>query len=70
MQIYLKFYMKIKFGEELFISLKKMSKFRNILVHQYEQIDAEIIVTILKKYLGDFDRFKEAILEYLKTLQK
>lgn len=57
-------------GEELFRSLEKMSKFRNILVHQYEQIEAEIVVTILKKYLGDFDRFKDEILKYLKTFQK
>jgi uncharacterized protein YutE (UPF0331/DUF86 family) len=46
--------------------MEKMAKFRNIVVHQYEEVDAEIVVLILKKYLGDFERFKEAILDYLK----
>ena len=51
---------------ELFQIMEKMSKFRNVVVHQYEQVDAEIVVLILKKHLGDFDRFKVAIMEYLK----
>ncbi len=51
---------------ELFQIMEKMSKFRNVVVHQYEQVDAEIVVLILKKHLRDFDRFKVAIMEYLK----
>ena len=51
---------------ELFQIMEKMSKFRNVVVHQYEQVDAEIVVLILKKHLGDFDSFKAAIMEYLK----
>jgi len=50
---------------KLFGIMEKMAKFRNILVHQYEEVDAEIVVLILKEHLGDFDRFKEAILGYL-----
>jgi uncharacterized protein YutE (UPF0331/DUF86 family) len=50
----------------LFQIMEKMSKFRNIVVHQYEQVDSEIVILILKKHLGDFDRFKVAIMEYLK----
>ena len=53
-------------NKDLFETMEKMAKFRNIVVHQYEEIDAEIVVLILKKYLGDFERFKEAILDYLK----
>ena len=45
--------------------MAKMAKFRNIVVHQYEEVDAEIVVLILKEYLGDFERFKEAILHHL-----
>jgi len=50
----------------LFQIMEKMSKFRNVVVHQYEQVDAEIVVLILKKHLGDFDRFKVAVMEHLK----
>jgi uncharacterized protein YutE (UPF0331/DUF86 family) len=50
---------------ELLDTMAKMAKFRNIVVHQYEEVDAEIVVLILKKYLGDFERFKEAILYHL-----
>jgi uncharacterized protein YutE (UPF0331/DUF86 family) len=54
---------------ELLDIMEKMAKFRNIVVHQYEEVDSEIVVLILKKYLGDFERFKEAILHYLKKQQ-
>jgi len=50
--------------------MEKMAKFRNIVVHQYEEVDAEIVIFILKKHLGDFERFKEAILAYLKDFPK
>lgn len=43
----------------------KMAKFRNVVVHQYEGVDAEIVITILTKRLNDFERFREAILSYL-----
>lgn len=52
--------------EELSGIMEKMAKFRNVVVHQYEQVDTEIVISILRKYLGDFDRFKEAIISYLK----
>lgn len=54
---------------ELLDIMEKIAKFRNIVVHQYEEVDAEIMVLILKKYLGDFERFKEAILRSLKKGQ-
>ena len=50
---------------ELLDTMEKMAKFRNIVIHQYEEVDAEIVVLILKKYMGDFERFKESILDYL-----
>jgi len=45
--------------------MEKMAKFRNILVHQYEKIEAEIIVGILKKKFGDFDQFKKAVVGFI-----
>lgn len=48
-------------------AMDKMAKFRNIVVHQYEKIDPTIVITILSKHLSDFLRFKDAIIEYLKS---
>lgn len=39
----------------------KMARFRNIVVHQYEAVDAEIVVMILKKHLADFEDFSGII---------
>jgi uncharacterized protein YutE (UPF0331/DUF86 family) len=40
---------------------RSMVKFRNLIVHRYEQIDADILATIVNKHLGDFDRFSNEI---------
>jgi uncharacterized protein YutE (UPF0331/DUF86 family) len=45
--------------------MEKMAKFRNLIVHNYDKIDAEIIVSILKKNLPDFEAFKTAVLSVL-----
>jgi len=39
----------------------KMAKFRNIVVHQYETVDAEIVVLILRKHLDYFEKFSKAM---------
>ena len=44
-----------------------MSKFRNIVVHDYARIDPEIVIGILKKNLGDFKQFAKEILKYMDT---
>jgi len=41
--------------------MDKMAKFRNIVVHQYEAVDAEIVILILRRHLGDFQLFSNAI---------
>ena len=48
---------------------EKMAKFRNIIVHDYEKIDAEIVLGILEKNLKDFEGFKGAIIDYLKPVE-
>jgi uncharacterized protein YutE (UPF0331/DUF86 family) len=50
-------------SSELASRMMKMAKFRNLIVHNYDKIDAEIIVGILKKNLEDFDSFKTAVAE-------
>lgn len=52
-------------NDDLFDIMSKMAKFRNIIVHQYERIDSKIVVTILKKYLNDFLKYKDAIVQYI-----
>ena len=54
-------------GSRLFNVLQKMAKFRNIVVHHYDRVDAEIVVGILKKDLGDFTSYKDAIVSFLKS---
>lgn len=40
----------------------KMAKFRNIVVYQYEGVDAGIVLMILKSHLSDFERFRDVVL--------
>ena len=41
---------------------------RNRLVHQYEEIDSEIVYEMIQNDLGDFDKFVDEISRYLKSL--
>ena len=38
-------------------SYAAMVKFRNFIVHRYEAIDDAVLVRIVRRHLGDFDRF-------------
>lgn len=46
--------------------LSGMANFRNILVHDYEKIDRSIVFEKLHKNLGDFLKFKTAVLRFVK----
>lgn len=54
--------------KELFDTMEKMAKFRNIVVHHYDKVDAEIVVTILRKHLDDFLSYRDAIINMLKAV--
>lgn len=56
--------------KELFETMEKMAKFRNIVVHNYDKIDASIVVTILRKHLDDFLTYKNAIINILKEVDE
>lgn len=43
---------------------KPMVQFRNVVVHQYEGVDKEIVVTVLSKHLNDFERFISEVRNY------
>ena len=47
--------------------MMQMAKFRNLIVHNYDKIDAEIVVGILKKSLPAFDAFKKAVVKFLEA---
>jgi uncharacterized protein YutE (UPF0331/DUF86 family) len=51
--------------EGLCQTMVQISKFRNIIVHHYDRVDAEIVVGILRKRLDDFNSYKKSILDYL-----
>jgi uncharacterized protein YutE (UPF0331/DUF86 family) len=41
-------------NKELFEAMEKMAKFRNIIVHHYDKVDAKVVAGILKKDLKRF----------------
>jgi len=53
--------------KKLLDALIQMAKFRNIVVHHYGKIDSEIVVTILRNNLQDFDKYKDSVIDYLKA---
>lgn len=54
-------------NKDLFETMEKMAKFRNIIVHNYDMVDAEIVVGILRKDLDDLLSYKNAIINALET---
>ena len=42
-----------------------MARFRNLVVHNYAQIDDPQVYAILKRNLADFDAYARAIVRYL-----
>jgi uncharacterized protein YutE (UPF0331/DUF86 family) len=49
----------------LLAKMEKMAKFRNVVVHHYDTIDADIVVGILKRDLDDFRGYQKAIISSL-----
>lgn len=50
---------------ELADKLKGMVGFRNVLVHQYEDLDVKIMVDVIEHHLGDLVDFTNHVLEYM-----
>ncbi|MBI5220583.1 MAG: DUF86 domain-containing protein [Candidatus Liptonbacteria bacterium] len=46
--------------------LQRLVGFRNILVHDYEKIDRQIVFRNLRRNLKDFQDFRRAIIRYLR----
>ena len=45
---------------------RNMVRFWNLIVHRYEHIDVEILVTVVNRRLDDFCQFRDGILAYVK----
>jgi uncharacterized protein YutE (UPF0331/DUF86 family) len=54
-------------GSELCQRLEAMVGFRNIAVHQYQQLDVNILKRIISEHLGDLEQFVTAIKANLKA---
>lgn len=52
-------------SEDLAARLMGIANFRNILVHDYEKIDREVVYQKLQKNLGDLRDFKKSVLRFL-----
>ncbi len=65
--VFTKLEMKGIISKQLSAKLKEMKGARNVLVHGYARVNNKKIYTILENYLDDFEEFKKAVLEILKT---
>lgn len=48
---------------DLSVKLEKMVGFRNILVHEYQSLDIEIMIAVIENHLDDFITFTNLILK-------
>ena len=51
--------------KKLYAVMEKIAKFRNIVVHHYDKVDAEIVTAILKNDLADFVSYKKALIQFI-----
>lgn len=51
---------------ELGVTMSRIARFRNILVHQYTSIDHNVVIDILGHHLGDFLKFRDAVVVVLR----
>jgi len=55
--------------KEICTRMQKMIGFRNIAIHDYQEIDVEILKSILGKHLDDFENFyKQVLMKFDTTL--
>jgi uncharacterized protein YutE (UPF0331/DUF86 family) len=46
---------------------RNMVRFRNFIVHRYEHVDPAILVDIVNRHLGDFEKFRDEVIHYVQT---
>jgi uncharacterized protein YutE (UPF0331/DUF86 family) len=47
--------------------MKRMVGFRNIAVHEYQNLDVDVLKSILEKNLGDFEKFYTSIINHFNS---
>jgi uncharacterized protein YutE (UPF0331/DUF86 family) len=52
-------------SKETSTNMAKMSGFRNIMVHEYQELKIEIVLEIIKNRLQDFSNFNSEILYFI-----
>ena len=57
-------------SEELYRKLKGAGGFRNVLVHEYVEVDLGEVASVLREAPGTFRAFRKEVLAWLKTLPK
>jgi len=45
---------------------RRMGQVRDFVVHRYDRVDTEILVEIVNRRLGEFDRFRQEVLAYVR----
>jgi uncharacterized protein YutE (UPF0331/DUF86 family) len=58
------------YPKEIAEKLAEDAKFRNILVHEYNEIDKKLIHKKIKEVIKDFNNYSNSILEFLKKNEK
>jgi len=61
--IFIKLENKKLISKETSKMLREMKGFRNILVHNYGDVDDELVFKMISKKLGDFDKFRKEVLK-------
>ena len=51
-------------------TFQNMASFRNMLVHRYEKTDNDVVYSIFKKRLDDYDLFIRLVAEWIKSASK
>ncbi len=52
-------------SQEIFNRMKSMVGFRNVAIHEYQNINYEIVKAILDKHLEDFEKYNKELIENL-----
>ena len=55
------------YSQELAEKLAEDARFRNILVHEYNNVDKNLIHKKIKEVVNDFNKYSNCILEFLKN---
>lgn len=57
-------------SSELVTNLGQMSRFRNLVVHRYWQVDFRIVHRIITENLADFSEFAAQTIQYLENVEE